>query len=134
MQAEDSPVTMPLVEALIGRSHAELRGEMTTAVEQLGGRIDVLVEAQHGATEQARLGQELASREHRAVEDRLDRLDRKFDTVFKRIAVVERDDQEEAAARRESARWKRRFWAAFCVALPTVTAVTIFAADRLLTS
>ena len=127
----DEQVTMPLVEAMIGRSHAELRGELTGAVEQLGGRLDVLAEAQRGAAREAQLGRELSSREHRAVEDRLSRVDRKLDTALERLSEVEQDDRNEEAARQAVAKLGRRFVVAAGLIMPTWTAAAIFVAGRI---
>jgi len=122
---------MPLVEAMIGRSHAELRGEMTAAVEQLGGRVDVLAEAQRGAEREAKLGRELASREHRSVEGKLGGLGAKLDTALERLAAVEQSDRSEEAAKKAIAALGRRFVIAAGIVMPTWTAAAIFVAGRI---
>lgn len=128
----DEPVTVTLVRSMIDTARAELRGEMTTAVEHIGGRIDVLVEAQNGAAEQAKLSRELSSLEHGNVEARLAGLSLQVTDAVERIAVRERDDQADDAAAEADSRWRRRFWAAVTVAVPVATTFGIFAAERLL--
>jgi hypothetical protein len=59
----DEPVTLRLVDALIGQSHAELAGQ-----------VSALVEAQRASTEAHRLAVELSSQEHEQVRERLEEL------------------------------------------------------------
>lgn len=126
--ASEEPVTVTLVSAMIGASHAELRGEAATAAADLGGRVDVLAAEQRAAAAEAKLGRQLATREHGVVESRIDALGVKLDTVAEGLAAVQRDDQVDGAAAAADQRWKKRFWGLAATLLP----VGLFVADQLL--
>jgi len=108
----DDPASVRLVNALIGRTQAEL-----------AGRIDMLAEAQRSAVE-------TSSREHahvrgsiKHIERTLEALDAKVDGLAGRSVAAE-------AADAAIAMWRRRFLAATATAITLVTPLAAVAIER----
>lgn len=85
---------MRLLDAEIGRSQAQLAGE-----------IRVLAQAQEGLAREHRLGRELASQEHARVQSSIEVLFGKFDDLTKTVQGLSEGRAADSAVRR----WRR--WA-----------------------
>lgn len=101
----DDIVTGRLLDAEIGRSHAQLAGEIETARAELGGKIDVLAQAQHDQIAAQDLASRLASEEHARVQSSVEVIFSKLDTLTDAVGGLRAGQQADNAVRR----WRR--WA-----------------------
>ena len=101
----DTYVTQRLLDAEIGRSHAQLAGEIAATREALSGKIEVLAQAQHDQVAAQDLASRLSSEEHARVQQGLAAMGAKIDGLI----LSQRTDE---AAQAAVSKWRRRFIAA----------------------
>lgn len=110
------PVTVELVNALVGQSQAAL-----------GGRIDTLAEAQ-------RLAAETSSREHLQVRESIDVVAGKLEELDEKVGELAGRSERDAAADAVIAMWRRRFLAALVSAITLLAPLTAAALERWLSA